>query len=163
MPRELYLIAQNIRSLYNLGSLFRSSDIFGVIKIYLTGYTGYTGKHQKNNFTERQLKQISKTALGAENYIDWQKHWHTHTLIHQLKIKNVNIYAIECHSQGKNIQTFKPNFPCALIVGNEKRGVSPKVLKLSDKILYIPMQGKKESLNVASSAAIALYEFSKYK
>ena len=150
--KAIYLIAQNIRSLYNVGSLFRTADCFGVNKIYLTGYTGTPPR-----------QQITKVALGAEQWIAWEKHWHTHLLIKKLKQQNIKIYALETGQPTKNLNRLKPQFPCALIVGNEVKGITPTILKLADEIISIPMLGQKESLNVGIAAGIALYELNRYR
>jgi tRNA G18 (ribose-2'-O)-methylase SpoU len=147
---KLFLIAQNIRSLFNIGSLFRSADVFNVAQIYLCGYTA-TPPNDK----------IGKVALGAENFVPWEKYYQTHLLIPKLKKQGIKIYALETGSETKNLTTFKPQFPCAIIVGNEVKGISKKVLSQADAIISIPMHGQKESLNVAIAGSIALYEFSK--
>jgi len=145
--REIYLIAQNIRSLFNVGSLFRCADVFGVKKIYLCGYTG---------FPPRQ--QISKTALGAENWIVWERHWQTHLLIKKLKKQGIRIVVLETGKKSRPLPEFKPKFPLALVVGSETKGVSKSILALADEVVKIPILGKKESLNVAVAAAVALYD-----
>jgi len=150
--KELYLIAQNIRSLFNVGSLFRSADVFGVDKIYLCGYTA-TPPNPK----------IGKVALDADTFVPWEKHWQTHLLIPKLKKQGIKIYALETGQKTKNLTTFKPHFPCALIVGNEVKGISKKILSLADEIISIPMLGQKESLNVAIAGSIALYEFNRWR
>lgn len=150
--KNLYLVAQNIRSLYNVGSLFRTADCFGINKIYLTGYTGTPPR-----------QQITKVALGAEQWIPWEKHWHTHLLIKKLKQQGIKIYALETGTQTKNLTKFKPQFPCALVVGNEVKGITPTILKLADAIISIPMLGQKESLNVGIAAGIALYELNRWR
>ncbi len=150
--KNLYLIAQNIRSLYNVGSLFRTADCFGVNKIYLTGYTGAPPR-----------QQINKVALGAEQWIAWEKYWQTHLLIKKLKRQGVKIYALETGKQTKPLNNFQPQFPCALIVGNEVKGITPTILKLADAVISIPMLGQKESLNVGIAAGIALYEFNRWR
>ncbi|NMC51394.1 RNA methyltransferase [Candidatus Kuenenbacteria bacterium] len=150
--KELYLIAQNIRSLFNIGSIFRSADVFGVTKIYLCGYTA-APPNQK----------IEKVSLGAENFVPWEKHWQTHLLVSKLKSQGVKIYALETGPKTKNLTTFKPQLPCALVVGNEVKGISRKILSQADAVISIPMLGQKESLNVAIAASIGLYELGKYK
>lgn len=145
--KEIYLIAQNIRSLFNVGSLFRCADVFGVKIVYLCGYTGFLPR-----------KEISKTALGAEEWILWERHWQTHLLIKKLKKQGIKIVVLETGKKSKVLPDFKPEFPLALVVGSETKGVSKNILALADEIAQIPMRGKKESLNVAAAAAVALYE-----
>jgi 23S rRNA (guanosine2251-2'-O)-methyltransferase len=150
--KKIYLIAQNIRSLYNVGSLFRSADVFNIDKIYLTGYTGAPPR-----------EQISKVALGAENWISFESVRHTHLLIPKLKRDGVHIYALETGKKTTDISKFKPKFPCALIIGNEVKGITKKILDLSDQVLQIPLSGKKDSLNVSVAAGIALYELNRHR
>ncbi|OGY54885.1 MAG: hypothetical protein A3A24_01260 [Candidatus Buchananbacteria bacterium RIFCSPLOWO2_01_FULL_46_12] len=145
--RSIYLVAQNIRSLFNVGALFRCADVFGVNKIYLCGYTGYPPR-----------KEISKTALGAEGWVEWERQWQTHVLLKKLKKQGVKIVVLETAANAQSLAHFKPQFPLALVVGSEVNGVSAAVLKLADAVVKIPMLGQKESLNVAMAAGIALYQ-----
>ena len=145
-PKPIYLIGQNIRSLFNVGALFRCADVFGVDKIYLTGYTGFPPR-----------KEISKTALQADTWVPWEKYYQTHLLIKKLKADGVKIVVLETGKNTQSLDKFKPEFPLALVVGNEVKGVSKKILSQADAVVSIPMFGKKESLNVAVAAGIALY------
>src|SRR4030042_3355259 len=137
--KEIYLILQNIRSLYNIGSIFRCADAFSVSKIFLCSYSGYP--------VEKQIVKISKTALGAEKTITWEHHWQTANLIKKLKREKIKIFALELTSKATPLKNFKPHFPLALVVGNEVTGVTRSILKLADQTIYIPMHGQKESLN----------------
>ena len=103
--QEIYLIAQNIRSLFNVGALFRCADVFGVKRIYLCGYTGYPAR-----------KEITKTALGADNWIPWERQWQTHLLIRKLKKEGVQIVVLETVRESQPLPKFKPKFPLALNV-----------------------------------------------
>ena len=140
-----YVICDNIRSLENIGSIFRTSDAFNIDKIFLGGICG-TPPHPK----------ISKTALGAENWIEWEHRWHTWRIIEELKKQGVNIVALQQNKKSIDLNKFKPKFPLALVVGNEIKGVSPSVLKRADQIISIPMFGKKECLNAAVAFGIAV-------
>lgn len=146
MKKELILILDNIRSRENVGSIFRTADAAGVLKIYLCGMTPVP-PHDK----------ISKTALGAENWVPWEYRRNTWQTITELKKRGFKIYALEQTKNSRNIFKFKPQFPLALVVGNEVKGISPKILKYCDKKISIPMYGKKESLNVSVAAGIAIY------
>jgi tRNA G18 (ribose-2'-O)-methylase SpoU len=146
--KEIYLILQNIRSLYNIGSIFRCADAFGVKKIYLCGYSGFP--------VEKQLAKIAKTALGAEKTIPWEHYWQTASVIKKLKKQKVKIIALELTKKATPIFKFKPQFPLVLVVGNEVIGISKNILKLADQTIYIPMYGQKESLNVAIATGISL-------
>lgn len=148
--RELVIIAHNIRSLHNLGSLFRTADAAGVSKIYCTGYTG----NPLDNKT-------AKVSLGAEKTVAWERARTVALLIQKLKRAGFTIAALEQHPRSKPLQSYHSRFPLALIVGNEVRGISPALLKRADVILEIPMRGKKESLNVSVAFGIAVYELLK--
>jgi len=144
--REIYLICQNIRSLFNVGSIFRTADAFGVKKIYLCGITG----HPPN-------PKIAKVALGAENSVAWEYARNTASIIKKLKSAGIKIIALEQSKKSVPINKFRPKYPVALIIGNEVSGVTRSVLGLADKIVEIPMLGAKESLNVVQAAAVAMY------
>ncbi len=141
-----YVICDNIRSLENIGSIFRTADALAVDKIFLTGICGQP-PHSK----------ISKAALGAEKNIPWQHHWQVWRVIDDLKKQGVFIVALEQTKRSLIYNKFKPQFPLALVIGNEIKGVSPSVLKRADKIIHLPMLGQKESLNVAVSFGAAGY------
>ena len=148
--KKFYVILHNIRSCYNVGSIFRSADAFGVTKIFLGGYTPNPSKD----------RAISKTALGAEKSMDWEAIWHTHSLIEKLKKEKFKVVALEQAPRSKKIQAFKPSFPCALVVGNEVKGLSESILSRCDQIIEIPMLGEKESLNVSVAFGIAAHQIS---
>lgn len=168
--KDIFVIADRIRSLYNVGSLFRTADAFGVAKLYLCGYTGTPPR-----------KEITKVALGAEETVPWEKRGQTWKLVEELQGQGVHVVALEIdrfdvarglvprlprHGGGQAadklpryvaLPDFRPKFPLALIVGNEVNGISRGVLARADAIVHIPMLGKKESLNVSVAAGIALY------
>ena len=102
--------------------------------------------------------KIEKTALGAQSSVPWEKYWQTYKLIEQLKEQNYQIVALEKNKKSTSYLKFKPKFPIALILGNEKRGVSDNILSRCDKIVHLPMKGKKESLNVAVAFGIMAYK-----
>ncbi len=141
-----YLILPNIRSRFNVGALFRTAAALGVTKIFLTGYTPRP-PHPK----------IDKVALGATSSVPWEYHPQTKKVIKELKKQKVHIVALEKTKHSLDFTKFKPRWPLALILGNEKTGLRPDVLKETDKIIHLPMLGKKESLNVAVAFAAAAY------
>lgn len=143
----MYVICENIRSLYNVGSIFRTSDALGVKKIFLCGITG----------TPLQ-SGVLKVSLGAENSVPWEHNWHAWRAVEKLKKQGVQIVALELGNGSINIGKFKPKFPCALIIGNEVDGVSKSLLKRADVIVKIPMKGIKESMNVSVAFGIATYK-----
>ena len=147
MKKEFYVICDNIRSLENIGSIFRTADALGVSKIFLCGISGKPPHHK-----------ISKTALGAEKIIPFEYCRQIGRLIDNLKKDKIQIIALEQDKKAIDYKKLKPKFPCALILGNEVRGVSQKILQKSDKIIFLPMKGKKESLNVSVAFGVAGYE-----
>lgn len=149
MKNKLYVVLDNIRSRENVGSIFRTADAAGVSKIYLCGITPIL-PHEK----------ISKTALGAEKWIPWEYYKQTWRLLEKLKKENFYIIALEQTVKSENIFRFKipKNRSIVLVVGNEVKGLSPKILKYAQKKAAIPMYGRKESLNVAVAFGIAVYQ-----
>lgn len=147
-------ILHNIRSLHNVGAIFRTADGAGFEKIYLSGIT----PKPVDEFS-RTRKQFAKVSLGAEKYILWEKVKSTTALIDSLKSDGYKIFALE--QSKKAIPYFKQKkFPekSCLVVGNEVKGLPPSILQRSDKILEIPMLGAKESLNVSVAFGIAAYQ-----
>ena len=152
MPQQhkIYVLAHNIRSMHNIGSIFRTSDGAGVSKIYLTGYCACPPR-----------AEISKTALGAEDYVPWEHYKDPVALVKKLKKEKVQIIALERTASGEDIFKFRPKHPLCLIVGNEIEGIPPELLELADKAVEIPMRGIKESLNVSVAFGVAIYTLAK--
>jgi len=144
--KEVFVICDNIRSLENVGSIFRTADALGVTKIFLCGISGTPPNHK-----------ISKTALGAEKVVPFEYKKQTGRLIDYLKRGKILTVALEQDKKAILYTKFKPKFPLALVIGNEVKGVSKKVLKSVDKVVYLPMYGKKESLNVSVAFGIIGY------
>jgi len=163
MKREVYLILDNIRSRENVGSIFRTADAGGVSKVYLCGITPTPETSSK----EQGTNKIAKTALGAEMYVSWEYYRDTWRLLKKLKVdppaggEKLKIIGLEQTKDSQNIFKFSPEFPLALVLGNEVKGISPKILKYCDKKISIPMYGKKESLNVSVAMGVALYQLLK--
>lgn len=153
--KTVYVICDNIRSLYNVGSIFRTSDGAGVNKIFLTGMTGCPD-------SEIQIDRIYKTALGAEKTIPWQYYKKPEYIIKKLKSQGVKIYVLENTKSATPFTSTPYTYPMALVLGHEVLGIKKSVLKLADKVIQIPMHGTKESLNVASAFAIAIYQIIRY-
>ena len=150
---EKIVILDNIRSIHNVGSIFRTSDALGVDKIYLCGCT----PTPKDRFG-RARQDLAKVALGAEKDIAWEYCDDTKRIIKKLKKEGYKIIAVEQDNKSINYKKSKIKLPVALIMGNEVSGIEKDVLKLADEILEIPMCGKKESLNVSVSFGIAGYQ-----
>jgi tRNA G18 (ribose-2'-O)-methylase SpoU len=145
---KIFAILHNIRSCYNVGAIFRTCDAIAIEKIYLTGYTPTP---------ERNPEKIRKTALGAEETVKWEYEKNIGKLTEKLKKEGIKIVALETEKSALPYFKFKPKFPLAILVGNEKRGIDKRTLKKADFIVKIPMFGKKESLNVAVAFSIFAY------
>lgn len=153
MRKEFYAVLDNVRSLYNVGSVFRTAEAMGFKKIYLSGITPAP-------LEGRQKREISKTALGAENYVFWQKISQTWKLLEILKKEGVYLIGLELTKKAMPIQRLKlpkNHRKIALVIGNEVAGLSPKIIRRCQKIVKIPMLGKKESLNVSVAFGIAAF------
>ncbi len=148
----IIVILDNVRSLNNIGSVFRTSDAFLIEKIYLCGITA-TPPH----------KDIRKTALGATDNVAWEYVDDTLNLIKKLKNEDVEIISIE---QAENSTSLEKVKVCqakryALVFGNEVKGVAQEVVSLSNEVIEIPQLGVKHSLNIAVSVGVCLWEFFK--
>ena len=148
----LVIILDNVRSMNNVGSAFRTSDAFAVEKIYLTGITA-TPPH----------REIHKTALGAEESVAWQHAESTLALVKELQTQHYLVYAIEQAQERIWLQDFQPavNQKYAFVFGNEVFGVDEEVMKQVDGCLEIPQVGTKHSLNISVSMGIAIWDFYK--
>jgi len=143
------LIAHDIRSLHNVGSLFRSADAFGIEKIYLTGITGTPPR-----------KEIAKVALGSEHRVPWEQQEDIKSLIQELQKQGWFICALETGKEAKSLTQIKgQGGKIILLVGNEVEGLSSELCAACDAIAEIPMPGVKRSLNVSVAAGIALFWF----
>lgn len=158
--RQIILIAHNVRSCHNVGSLLRTAEGLGAKRVILSGYTPYPLEQSDTRLPHLSCKisrQISKTALGAEKSIAWE---HTDDLSAQLiKLHNEGWYiaAVEQSPSSTKLPDFKPPEKIVLIVGREVEGIEPEILERVDTILEIPMFGTKESFNVVQAAAMSLY------
>ena len=151
--KNIVLILPNIRSVYNVGAIFRTADACGVSKIFLTGYT----PTPEDRFG-RQRRDVAKSALGAEKTVKWEYRENLKDLIEELKKKGVEIVAVEQDKNSVDYKDFEIELkPIAFIFGNEVEGLSKDILNNVDKIIEIPMVGKKESLNVSVSAGVVLF------
>ena len=153
--KSFFVIANNIRSLYNVGSIFRTADAFGVSKIFLTGYTGTPQKPE-------HAAKIGKVALGAETWVPWEQSATAFAVIRKLKkiYPQIRIIGLENNIKAQSLNKYKAAFPLALILGEEREGIAKSLIKLCDDIIEIPMSGKKESLNVSVAFGIAAYKIS---
>lgn len=148
----LIVILDNVRSLHNVGSVFRTSDAYCVEKVILCGITATPPN-----------TEIHKSALGAEFSVDWAYYKETTEAVNELKQAGYTILAIEQAHDSINMDTFKAEKgnKYAVILGNEVKGVQQSVIDLSDECLELPQFGTKHSLNVSVTAGIVIWEFAK--
>ncbi len=150
------VILDNIRSVYNVGSIFRTSDALGVEKIYLCGVTP-----TPTDRFGRARQDFAKVALGAEKDIAWKHIPDTKTIIKKLKNEGFQIIAVEQDKKSIKYNEIKVKNSVVIVMGNEVGGIDKKTLSLCDVIAEIPMAGNKESLNVSVSFGIAGYNIFK--
>lgn len=145
----IIIILDNIRSLHNIGSVFRTADAFLVQKIYLCGITA-TPPH----------KDIRKTALGATESVDWEYRKDTLELVEELKSEGVEIVSVEQAENAVMLNDYQVDSEktVALVFGNEVKGVSQEVVSASATILEIPQFGTKHSLNISVSAGVVVWD-----
>jgi len=145
---QLAVLLDNIRSAWNVGSILRSADGFGFDQAYLCGISP-TPKNEA----------VTKTSLGAEDFVTWSEHKNAVELVNSLKLEGWKIYALEETKKATDIRKIKttPKEKAVLILGSEVTGVDPDLLTLADEIITIPMRGGKRSFNVSVAFAIAAY------
>ncbi|MBK9322799.1 MAG: RNA methyltransferase [Bdellovibrionaceae bacterium] len=146
----LVLVLYNLRSAFNVGSIFRTAECFGVRKIFLCGYTPLPTQDK-----------LAKTAMGTQSLIEWQEAAKIFDLVRELKSDGYQIVSLETTSHARPVQEDFKKQPTALIVGNERFGIDRDILDISDQVRKIPLRGHKNSLNVGAALAIATYEFSR--
>ena len=150
--REIVILLDNIRSLHNVGSVFRTADAAGVSKIYLCGITP-SPQDRFGNVRE----QLSKVSLGAEQTVPWEAKQSTTAAIQELKKGGFIVFAVEQDKNSVPYNSVNAGNKIALVFGNEVEGLPVAILKEVDEILEIPMVGKKESLNVSVAAGIIIF------
>jgi tRNA G18 (ribose-2'-O)-methylase SpoU len=143
------VILDNIRSLNNVGSVFRTSDAFLIDKIYLCGITATPPN-----------KEIHKTALGATESVNWEYAEDTVSLVKELQAKGIRVLSIEQAENSTMLNAFQPepNQHYAVVFGNEVKGVQQEVVSLSDNCIEIPQHGTKHSLNISVSCGVVLWD-----
>lgn len=145
---DFVAVLDNIRSIYNAGSIIRTSDGFGVHKLLLCGIT-----------PTPQNPRFLKTSLGAEDHVKWEYQSNALLACNDLKKSGYKILALEIDKRSTNLYAISQDiidYPVALVIGNEKTGIDPDILKLSDQVISIPMNGYKNSYNVSTSYGIAI-------
>jgi tRNA G18 (ribose-2'-O)-methylase SpoU len=154
----VFVLLNSIRSSYNVGSIFRTSDAAMIEKLFLCGYT----PHPPNPDLPGGKKEIHKTSLGSTESVNWEYNKDPLEVVRNLKEIGIQICALELTSTSKPyFQLSKENFPLCLLVGNEISGVSQELLDECDFAIEIPQHGIKQSLNVAVAYGIAIFELRK--
>lgn len=150
--REIVLLLYNIRSVYNVGSIFRTADCAGVSKVILTGFT----PAPIDRFG-RNRKDLSKVALGAESSVEWEYFSDALSVIKKLKKEGYRIISVEQDKKSVNYKDINLSEKNLIVLGEETKGVSREILDISDVIGEVKMLGKKESLNVSVTAGVVLF------
>ena len=148
MPRQpIYALLDNVRSLHNVGAIFRTADAVMLSKLYLCGITGFPPR-----------KEISKTALDTEEKVPWEHFDDAEEAIEELKAKGVKIVAVELAEGAVDYVEAKYDGPVCFVFGHEVEGVSDEVMELVDMAITVPMLGRANSLNVATCFGVVVYE-----
>jgi 23S rRNA (guanosine2251-2'-O)-methyltransferase len=143
----IYIVLENVRSLFNVGAVFRTADAVAAAGVYLTGFTGTPPR-----------KEISRVALGAEQSVPWQYVEDSPVAIETLRSNGVHVVALEQTDESIDFRQCTYPVPVAVVVGHEVEGVSRRALDVCDGAVHIPMLGEKVSLNVSVAAGVMLYE-----
>ena len=152
IPRvPISILVENIRSVHNVGSIFRTADGFGAEKLYLTGYTAHPPR-----------EDLHKTALGAEDAVPWEYYENPLDAAEVIKKQGIPLILVEQTHDSKSIYELKFQFPICFMVGNEVRGVSEELSKLANIHVELPMRGIKQSLNVSVAVGVVGYEFARH-
>ena len=158
--QSIVLIAHNLRSTHNVGSLLRTAEGLGITHVYLTGYTPYPTQANDTRLPHESIKiteKIHKTALGAENLQPNTHFADLHVAITKLKNDGYSIIGLEQSDTAIKLPDYQPPKKVALLLGSEVDGIAQQNRLLCDALLEIPMFGSKESFNVVHAAAMALY------
>jgi 23S rRNA (guanosine2251-2'-O)-methyltransferase len=157
---HLILIAHNLRSCHNVGSLLRTAEGLGIQEVILSGYTPYplqANDTRLPHIATKLDKQISKTALGAEKTQSWKHFDDIAAVLTYIQEQGYQLAAVEQDADAIPLPQFRPPEKLALLMGREVEGIEPEILAQCDIVLEIPMFGSKESFNVVQAAAMALY------
>ncbi len=144
----LAFVLDNIRSAFNVGSIFRTAECLGAEKVYLCGYTPLPTQWK-----------VEKTAMGTQEYMDWQEGGKLFECLESLKEEGYQLIALETAAGAVDLYEEFPSEPTAFILGNERFGLDPEILKFIDEVRIVPLRGRKNSLNVGVTAAVAGFEW----
>ncbi|HEX3876821.1 MAG TPA: TrmH family RNA methyltransferase [Bryobacteraceae bacterium] len=146
-PLPVSIFLDNVRSLYNVGSFFRTGDAAAIEKLYLCGITGRPPK-----------RAISKTALGADETVAWEFAWESEPLLDAIQQRGCELAAVETSVHAVDLFDWMPRFPVCVVFGHEVDGIRPEISARCDTHVRIPMLGLKHSLNVATAGGVVMYE-----
>jgi tRNA G18 (ribose-2'-O)-methylase SpoU len=150
--QRVVVLLDNIRSLYNTGSIFRTADATGVERLILCGIT------PRPDQGGRQRRAIAKTALGAEDSVPWEYQAETRTALSRLVDLGYHAVSVETSPDAVDLFAWTPVWPVCLVFGHEREGIAADVAPLTSTVVRIPMLGQKGSLNVATAAGVVLYD-----
>ena len=150
--RRLVVVLDNIRSLYNTGSILRTADASGIERVVLCGIT------PRPDQGGRQRRAIAKTALGAEDSVPWEYQPDARAALQSLAAQGYHAVAVETSPDAVDLFTWTPRWPMCVVFGHEVDGVSSDLAAHVETVIRIPMLGQKRSLNVATAAGVVLYE-----
>ncbi|MEO0080037.1 MAG: RNA methyltransferase [candidate division WOR-3 bacterium] len=148
--RPVHIVLDNLRSAFNVGSIFRLADAIRAQEVVTCGYTCHPPHHK-----------LEQTALGATESVPWRHFLETTDALTELRKSGVAIVGVETVAQAVRFHRFEWRFPAAIVLGNEALGLSPSVLKLCSAIVQIPVFGYKNSINVAAACAVVLYDIAR--
>lgn len=160
LQRNIVVIAHNLRSVYNVGALLRTAEVFAAKKVYVTGFTPYPthpGDTRDAKLQAQQTRQMAKSAAGAERTMPFTQQPDVHGLIDELHEQGYAVAGLEIDPQAVALDAYRPPGKVALLLGDEVRGIDEPLRQHCDLLLQIPMFGRKDSLNVSVAAGIALY------
>lgn len=154
------LVAHNLRSVHNVGSVLRSGEVFAVDKVYVTGFTphpSYPGDERDAKLQEKQTRRMSRASAGAEQTMPLEHHPDVHALLRSLRTVGYTVAGLEIDQSAIEVGSYPARQRIALVLGDEVHGVDPELRSACDELLQIPMYGQKSSLNISVAVGIALY------
>ncbi|MCL2038046.1 TrmH family RNA methyltransferase [Candidatus Saccharibacteria bacterium] len=158
--REIIVVVHNIRSVLNVGSIFRTCEGFGILRIFLSGTT-LNAENQLPHVRAKMAKELHKTALGAETIVPYEFVSDVFEFIKKLKDDGFQVVGLEQDARAVPLPNYPPPTKSALLIGEEVHGLTDELRDVCDDLIEIPMFGRKESFNVSVATGIALYELSK--
>lgn len=160
--REIVIIAHDIRSTHNIGSLLRTAEGLGVQHVYISGHSPYPTEEDDSRLPhihQKLSRQIHKTALGAESSQAWSHADDINELVVDLKSRGFRVVGLEQDPKAIKLPDYKPPQKVAVLLGREVEGLEDSLITMCDELVEIPMFGQKESFNVVQAAAMVLYCF----